>query len=375
MNRRLRVAVLMGGPSRERSVSLASGSAVAEALARSGVDVLPVRIEADRRWTLLPSPEGIGHVGAPVGTAVGTPVGTAVGIPVGARVGEGGPAALAQSPPSAIARMSGDGVAPLDAVFVALHGAFGEDGTVQGFLETLGIPFTGSGVAASALAMDKERTKEVLVHHGIRTAPWCSVGRAEWERDPAGCVERAAARTGFPAVVKPPRDGSSFGVTLAATAEELRAALAAALDTPDGRALVERRIEGVEVTCPVLGNSGGTLRTLPLVEIVPKGRAFFDYEAKYEGKSDEICPARVSEEVAARVREAAMTAHRVLGCDGVSRSDFIVPPDGLPVFLETNTVPGMTPQSLVPLAARAAGVSFEELCRTLLETAVGNQKR
>jgi D-alanine-D-alanine ligase len=258
----------------------------------------------------------------------------------------------------------------VDAVFVALHGRFGEDGTVQGFLETVGVPYTGSGVAASALAMDKERAKEVLVRHGLRTAPWASVDRDSWSRSPDATLAAVLREVGLPAVVKHPREGSSFGVTVADDEASLRSAIAEAARSADGRALVERRVDGTEVTCPVLGNRGGALRALPIVEIVPKGRAFFDYEAKYEGGSDEICPARVSEEVAGRVREAALTAHRVLGCDGLSRSDFIVGPDGTPVYLETNTVPGMTEQSLCPLSARAAGIPFGELCETLVRLAM-----
>lgn len=340
----MRVAVLMGGPSREREVSLRSGEAVAEALARRGHEVLPCRIAADGRWELP-------------GAAAAALPGTA----------DGG--ALAASPAGTVARL-GSGPAAVDAVFVALHGAFGEDGTVQGFLETLGLPYTGSRVAASALAMDKERTKEVLTHHGLRTAPWIAVDREEWRAGTEAVLDRMIARARLPAVVKPPRDGSSFGVSVARDRAALRAAVERALEGPDGRVLVEERIEGVEVTCPVLGNRGGPYRALPLVEIVPKAREFFDYEAKYEGASEEICPARLSAGVAARVRGDAITAHRVLGCDGISRSDFIVAPDGEAVFLETNTVPGMTAASLCPKSAAAAGMSFEDLCEELVRLAV-----
>ena len=348
----MKVAVLMGGPSRERGVSLASGAAVAAALARRGHDVLPVTIAQDGRWELPPAS-----------------VRELPGVRDPADPGRG----LAQSPAGAVVRLrDGDG-APVDAVFVALHGSYGEDGTVQGFLQTIAIPFTGSGVAASAFAMDKERTKEVLSHHGLRTSPWASTDREEWARDERGALDRIVSATGFPAVVKPPCDGSSFGVSLAKDRDELRAAITAGLAGTDARVLVERRVAGTEVTCPVLGNRGGVLRALPLVEIVPKGREFFDYEAKYEGKSDEICPARVTDAVAERVRAAAITAHRVLGCDGISRSDFIVEADGTPVYLETNTVPGMTQASLCPLSARHAGMSFEDLCEELLRLAVARR--
>jgi D-alanine-D-alanine ligase len=282
-----------------------------------------------------------------------------------------GGADLTRAPAAALAELSAPGPAgEIDVVFVALHGAFGEDGTVQGFLETAGVAYTGSGVAASAFAMDKERTKEILSHHGLATAPWTSIDRAEWSADRARATLRAESAVGYPAVVKMPREGSSFGVTLVAARDGLERAVEEAVRGPDGRALVERRLAGTEVTCPVLGNRGGPYRTLPLVEIVPKGREFFDFEAKYEGQSAEICPARVTEPVAQRVRDAAVTAHRVLGCDGVSRSDFIVDADGRPWFLETNTVPGMTEQSLCPLSARVAGIEFPRFCEMIVELAV-----
>jgi D-alanine-D-alanine ligase len=342
--RRLNVVVVSGGPSRERGVSVKSGAAVGAALASLGHRVLPVTIGTDRRWA--------------------RPAADAPPLPEGE-------SALARPPAAALAELSaGAAEQTIDVVFVALHGAFGEDGTVQGFLETAGVPYTGSGVAASAVAMDKERTKEVLSHHGLATSPWASVDRHAWEEDHARALSRIETAVGYPAVVKMPREGSSFGVTLVADREQLVRAIGEAVGGPEGRALVERRVAGTEVTCPVLGNRGGRLTALPLVEIVPKGRDFFDFEAKYEGHSAEICPARVTAEVAARVREAAMTAHRVLGCDGMSRSDFIVDADGRPWFLETNTVPGMTEQSLCPLSARAAGIEFPRLCEMLVELAV-----
>jgi D-alanine-D-alanine ligase len=347
MTRRLRVVVLSGGPSREHGISAKTGAAVARGLADAGHQVLAVSIGQDGRWS-LPGP-------------------AAPELPGGA--------AVTKSPAAAMAELWHGADAAADAVFVALHGAFGEDGTVQGFLETAGVPYTGSGVAASALAMDKERTKEVLSHHGIATAPWVSVDRGEWESGRERVLDRVESQLGLPAVVKMPREGSSFGITMAADRDALARAIGEAVAGPDRRALVEGRLAGTEVTCPVLGNRGGPYRALPIVEIVPRAREFFDFEAKYEGASEEICPARVSDDVAARVREAAITAHRVLGCDGLSRSDFIVDADGRPWFLETNTVPGMTEQSLCPLAARAAGIEFPRLCEMLVELALQRAQR
>jgi D-alanine-D-alanine ligase len=342
MTRRLRVVVLSGGPSREHGISAKTGAAVARALGEAGHDVLAVAIGQDGRWSL--------------------PGAASRELPGGG--------ALAKAPAAALAEIGPGGDAAVDAVFVALHGAFGEDGTVQGFLETAGVAYTGSGVAASALAMDKERTKEVLSHHGIATAPWVAVDRFEWGTGRERILDRIESSLGLPCVVKMPREGSSFGVTMAADRDALVTAIDEAVAGPDRRALVEGRLSGTEVTCPVLGNRGGPWRALPIVEIVPKSRAFFDFEAKYEGASEEICPARIAEDVAARVRDAAITAHRVLGCDGLSRSDFIVDAEGRPWFLETNTVPGMTEQSLCPLAARTAGIEFPRLCEMLVELAL-----
>lgn len=347
--RRLRIAVLSGGTSREHGISVKSGAAVAAGLASLGHTVLPVSIGTDGRWTL----PGSGPRALP------------------------GASELSRPPAAALAELSpGASESAIDVVFVALHGAFGEDGTVQGFLETAGVPYTGSGVAASAFAMDKERTKEILSHHGIATSPWTSVDRADWTSDRLRVVQRIESAVGLPAVVKMPREGSSFGVTIAEDRGALERAIDEAMQGEDGRALVERRLSGIEVTCPVLGNRNGSLRALPIVEIVPKGREFFDFQAKYQGASDEICPARIDEAVAQRVRDAAIVAHRVLGCDGVSRSDFIVDADGRPWYLETNTVPGMTEQSLCPLSARTAGIPFPRFCEMLAELALQRaQKR
>ena len=347
----LRVAVLSGGPSREHGVSVESGRAVASALRDRGHEVLDVHVDTAGRWSLSGAPPRA------IDADPGTPVGGRDVTPTPSRA-------------AALLRLAGDGDAPgVDAVFVALHGAWGEDGTVQGLLETLGLPYTGSGVFASALAMDKERTKEVLAHHGIATPAWVGIDRASWAAQRERELARAAAIPG-PYVVKPAREGSSFGVALVDDANGLGDALDSALESPGARALVEHRVTGVEVTCPVLGNQGDDLRALPLVQIVPHEGAFFDFHAKYEGGSDEICPAGVSEDVATRVREMSLIAHTVLGCDGLSRSDYIIDAAGTPWYLETNTVPGMTPASLSPLSAAEGGLPFDALCEKLVELAM-----
>lgn len=325
------MAVLGGGTSAEHQISRLSAAAVAQGLRERGHSVVDVIVERDGRWR-LPAAEPT-HAARAVSELVAAPH-------------------------------------AVDVVFVALHGTGGEDGIVQGLLRAAGVSFTGAGVGASAVAIDKERCKEVAVHHGVRTPPWAA-GDRESAADPEW-VERAIGELGLPLVVKAPREGSSFGIWIADSPAAVREAVDRALAHPDGRVLIERAIRGVEVTCPVVGNRGQAPRTLPLVEIVPAdGHSYFDYEAKYEGASDEICPARIPDAAAETVRRVALYLHRLVGCDGLTRSDFIVDARGDVWFLELNTVPGMTAQSLCPLSARTAGVGFAELCERLVRMALG----
>jgi len=348
----VRVAVLMGGPSGERGISLLSGRAVLGALDPLRYAALPVEVALDGRW-LLPGAE------AP-----------APAVPAGPSVPGPEPSSLSAATRTSLARAFPGGTG-VDVAFLALHGRFGEDGTLQGLLEAAGVPYTGSGVLASALAMDKDRAKAVVARAGVRVARGTSVERRRWEGDPEGVLADLVRDPGFPAFVKPAGGGSSIGAGPAEDAASLRTRLDAAFATGGDAVLVEERLSGREVTCAVLGNRGEPPRTLPLVEIVPRGRPFFDYEAKYDPAAcEEICPARVSAGEAARVEEAAAAAHRALGCDGMSRSDFILA-GGEPWYLETNTIPGMTENSLCPRAARAAGIGFPSLLDLLVEMALG----
>lgn len=234
--------------------------------------------------------------------------------------------------------------------FVALHGKFGEDGTVQGLLEMMNIPYSGSGVLASALSMNKAACKDIFKNRGIPTAPFQLIGA-----DEAG-----KARIGLPLpfVVKPVDGGSAIGVTIVRKSSDAARAVRTAL-RHSSHALAEKFIEGREVTAAVLGD-----RVLPLIEIVPKS-PFYDFKAKYvKGMSDHILPARVSERAAKEIRRHALAAHRALGCRACSRIDFIVDRKDRPWVLEVNSIPGMTETSLFPEAARAVGLSFPE---TILE--------
>ena len=249
-----------------------------------------------------------------------------------------------------------------DVVFVALHGGAGENGTVQGMLELLGVPYTGSGVLASALALNKVVAKKFFEREGIPTPRWMAVREAER----AGAAGRIASTLGLPCVVKPGQEGSSIGVTIV----KQQGAVEEALDLAfryGSEALVEEYITGTEITGPVLGNDAP--QVLPLIEIVPKNE-FYDYEAKYTpGATDEIIPARIAEAQAERARELTLATHQLVGCRGMSRVDMIVAPDEVYV-LEIQTIPGLTDTSLVPRAAEAAGIGFPQLVDRLIELAL-----
>ncbi|HEX6882553.1 MAG TPA: D-alanine--D-alanine ligase [Planctomycetota bacterium] len=316
------VAVLMGGRSSEREVSLASGRMVLTALTtpthgedrRGPARVIAVEILADGRWR------------------------------IGKRTLLAGEAVVA--------------LADVDLCFSALHGGEGENGALQGLLTCSDQAFTGSGVIASALAMDKVFARELVRVAGLRVAPAATLRRATW-RAQAGLAELLAQG----AFVKPRRGGSSVGCALVRSQAELEAALEPAFaEGPE--VLLEARVRGVEATAAVLETPEGELLALPPVEIRPRG-GFFDYREKYaEDGALELCPPvgldpRASALLCARAR----AAHEALGCAGYSRSDFIVPEgEDEPVFLELNTLPGLTPRSLLPKSAAAAGIDYRTLC-------------
>ena len=265
-------------------------------------------------------------------------------------------------PATDLARIAAD-AANIDAAFILLHGVHGEDGTIQGFLDLLGIPYQGAGVLGSALAMDKNLAKVMYRLAGLPVAPWVMVEPGDL-RD-SGRIESAV---GLPCVVKPVRQGSSIGMSIVRTRDQLPAALELAL-RHDGEVMVEAFLKGRELTAGVLGNS--ELTALPLIEIIPDSRYdFFNYEAKYQpGATREVCPAPVSETVRARAQDYALRAHRSLQLRGYSRTDMILVGEEL-YLLETNTIPGMTPTSLLPQAAAEAGLPFVALLDRLIELAL-----
>jgi D-alanine-D-alanine ligase len=325
---RLRVMVLSGGVSAEREVSLRSGAKVLGALDSSRYDAVQVDLAA---------------------------------------IAEARAADLARilfSPPAS-KTSSSEGPARdgrPDVVFIALHGGAGENGTVQGMLDLLGIPYTGSGVLASALAMNKIMSKKIFEREGIPTPKWVPLKASQ--RTSAGDLVRS--EVGLPCVVKPACEGSTIGVSVVRNPEELSAALELAFQYGP-EALAEEYIEGTEISAAILGNDDA--QVLPLVEIVPAG-GFYDYEAKYTpGATEEIIPARIPRRVSERAGRMALAAHRALGCRGFSRVDAMVGEDEVYV-LELNSIPGLTDTSIVPRAAEAAGIGFSQLAERLIELAL-----
>jgi D-alanine-D-alanine ligase len=298
-----KIGVMMGGLSAEREISLKSGEAVYEALKARGLS--PVRIYVDRDIDLM------------------------------------------------LRQMK------VDVIFNALHGRYGEDGCIQGLLEILGIPYTGSGVLASSLAMHKVKAKELFRLHNLPTPPYYVLTRDRFVK-----LEEVHGAFGFPVVVKPAGEGSSVGVALAEDLDELEAACEDALRFDDA-VLVERYIQGKEISVGVLSG-----QALGAIEICPHAKAIFDYQAKYTpGHADFFLPARLSPERYRGILTQAQRAHQALGCDGATKINMIVSELGNEYILEVNTLPGLTATSLLPRIAEHAGLAFADLVISLLEEA------
>lgn len=252
-----------------------------------------------------------------------------------------------------------------DVAFVAMHGRYGEDGCIQGLLEILHMPYTFSGVLGSAVSTEKEVAKTLYRQAGIPTPRGTDVAAGTKLTDDD--IDRVVDELGLPLFVKPAANGSSYGVTRVTSASQLREAVERASAGGD-RVLIEECVTGTEITVPVIGNDDP--KALPIVEIVT-GAEFYNLNVKYEPSSmHHVIPARLEAGVYARAQELAVRAHRALGCLGASRSDFIVREDGTPVILETNTIPGMTENSLLPDSARHGGIEFPELCKKFVEYAL-----
>ena len=358
--RRIRVGVLAGGASAERDISLATGAQIAASLPADRYEVVlldPLALMSRNPALSVGQREQARALLAEGGRPAQAPTGTSLPRGLEAQI-ESASRALVPA-----TRALAADAEPIDVMLIALHGPWGEDGRIQGLLDTLGIPYTGSGVLASALAMDKVMAKTVLAAQGLDVPRGVSVSRSD---DPA------ARTVPLPAFVKPVQQGSSVGSSIVERADELEPAIADALRFDD-RALVEERALGRELTVAVIGND--ELEALPVIEIVTS-HAFFDYGAKYDaGESDEIVPAPIPDDVARRAQDLALRSHTALGCRGMSRTDLIWTADDRLVVLEVNTIPGMTANSLLPKAAREAGIPFDVLLERLIRWALEDADR
>lgn len=301
-----RIGVLMGGPSSEREISLKSGRAIYGALKQLGLEVVAIDIKTDN------VKENIDLIKS----------------------------------------------YKINCAFLALHGRFGEDGKIQEILETIKIPYTGSGVHASRLGMDKIASRKIFEISGLAVPRYKILDKLSYNAN-----WKFTDNIVFPVVVKPATHGSSIGLSIVDQKEGLDEAVDLAFQY-DERVLVEEYIKGKEVTVGILDD-----KALPVIEIIPK-RRFFDYTAKYEaGMTDYVVPAELEEKIAKKIQSAAVLAHRLLGCSGYSRVDMVLSQDYIPYVLEVNTIPGFTEMSLLPKAAKASGIDFTQLCIKLIELA------
>lgn len=341
---KLKVMVLMGGKTPEHEVSLVTGREVVQHLDKKKYEVLPVVISPDgEKWRVQPlqkflrqSPTAIGKL---------TPR---------EKLKDRKPPSLIES--RLLPQLK---IAKPDVVFIAMHGPFGEDGTIQGMLELAGVAYTGSGVLASALGMDKIMFRKVMLQEGIPIPDYFVFGKKNKKAE-------ILKRFKFPFVVKPSDQGSSVGISIVHKKSQLDEALKLAFSY-SRKILVEEYLAGLELTCGLLGNDEPI--ALPLVEICPKNE-FFDYEAKYTpGKCEEICPARISKKLTKEVQDLAVRVYKAIGCRGFGRVDFIIF-RGQPYVLEINTIPGLTPTSLLPQEAAVAGISYSQLLDRVIELAL-----
>ncbi|MBE6989254.1 MAG: D-alanine--D-alanine ligase [Ruminococcaceae bacterium] len=349
----MKIVVLAGGISTERHVSLVSGTGVCRALRERGhrailVDMfLGLESYHGRLSDIFDAPDGLcGDVRIET---------TAPDLEAVRR-------SRADQSPSKLGKDVLAVCAMADVVFLALHGECGEDGRIQAALDLLGVPYTGANYVSSGMAMDKSIAKRFMDSEGIRTAPWRDLWYTEAD------IPRLVEELEVPCAVKIVNGGSSVGVELPDTKEELERALHNVLRYGH-HAVVEKKIRGRELTVAVLGD-----RYLPAVEIIPNGD-FFNYETKYQsGGATEVCPAPISDEMWRQMGEMALKLHRALGLSVYSRTDFLLDEEGQAWCLEVNTLPGMTPTSLVPKEAAAVGISYGELCEIIVEESLRARK-
>lgn len=306
-----KIGVLLGGRSAEREVSLRTGEAIYKALLSLGYEAEKIDVDKNIANNLLDS--------------------------------------------------------KIDLAFIALHGKYGEDGTIQGLLKILEIPYTGSDILASATAINKITTKKLLSHEGLLTPKFFTVSRKEYSRDTLKIIEDKILEFGLPVVIKAPTQGSTIGISFVHHKDEIKSAMDESFKY-DPIVLVEKMVNGIEITASVLGNEEP--KVLPLIEIV-SATGVYDYNAKYTvGLSEHIIPPRIQEETQSKIKNLAEKTYLAIGCKGFARVDFMVAQNGTPYIIEVNTIPGMTETSLFPDAARAEGLSFEELVKIIVNLAL-----
>jgi D-alanine-D-alanine ligase len=367
--RKVRVAVVFGGRSAEHAVSCASAGLVIGAIDRDRYDVLPVGIARDGRWVLTsadPARLALSPGSSPSVDAVATP-----GVSVTPAAGPGG-GALVFSGPAAVPPELGE----VDVVLPLLHGAYGEDGTIQGLLEMAGIRYAGAGVLASAVGMDKEYMKLLFAARGLPTGPYLVVRDRDWGAAPSSPERKRvldeAAELGLPVFVKPARGGSSIGTSRVDSPDQLEEAIEEARRY-DKKVLVEAAISGAEVECAVLEgvDGGGPEASVPGMIVVDPHATWYDFEAKYlDSASGMEIPARLPAAVTERVRSLACEAFDAIDCEGLARVDFFYTDSGEVLVNEINTMPGMTPTSGFPLMWAATGLPLPELIDRMITTAL-----
>jgi len=320
-NKKINITLLMGGPSSEREVSLETGKVILNALDKNKYNVRPIIV----------SKQGKGL--------------------------------------DKIAKIK------TDVAFIAMHGEFGEDGTAQGFLEALGIPYTGSGILASSLGMDKIKSSSLFRDCGLLVPDFTIVNKSEWLKNELAVLRNLMKKFKFPLVIKPANRGSSVGITIVENEKILGKAIRKAFEYSEV-IQAQKYVKGRELTCGVIDDGKDKAMPLPPIEIVPRATSFYGYEDKYKaGGSDHFIPPRnMPPALIKKIRDTALKTHKIIGCSGMSRTDMILGGDGKLYVLEINTIPGMTETSLLPQAAAAAGISFPDLLDKIIQAALNKRK-
>ena len=343
-----RVAIICGGRSSEHEISCVSAGSVYAAIDRTRYEPILIGITKSGKWVAVPESHSMKIVGKV--------------LPI-----------IPESAPAVVADVAGFSVAgsklEIDIAFPLLHGPYGEDGTIQGLLEIADIPYVGSGVLASAVAMDKSFAKSIFASHGISTAPGIVVKKVDWETEPDE-ITKKVSELGYPVFVKPARGGSSRGTSKVKSVEQLSAAIGEALSF-DTKILIEQAIIGFEIECAVLEIDGEPQASIVGKIIIDSKYEFYNFEAKYLDSATDIeLPAPITATASDAIRKAAISAFKALGCSGLARVDFFLTSSGQVIINELNTMPGFTSTSVFPKMWAASGVNYSEVITHLLEGAM-----